>query len=186
MKKSDVVRLIFKNKIPVEPRQEKGLAFAPTNIALCKYWGKRDPDLNLPMSFLQTTPQSTVTFEKILTGQGTANLYRYFYKDECITPEEVGKKMREGQADEVLKTFAWYAGLFIGTVQLTFMPEGGIWITGGVTINHLDVFDHPEFRKGIDASPAYLQQRNEYPLGILRNHELALIGSGYYAAKRLL
>ncbi len=33
-----------------EPQQEKGLAFCPTNIALCKYWGKRDSELNLPMT----------------------------------------------------------------------------------------------------------------------------------------
>jgi diphosphomevalonate decarboxylase len=26
------------------------MAFAPTNIALCKYWGKRDLELNLPMT----------------------------------------------------------------------------------------------------------------------------------------
>ncbi len=28
----------------------RGAAFAPANIALCKYWGKRDPDLNLPVN----------------------------------------------------------------------------------------------------------------------------------------
>ncbi len=33
-----------------QPQREKGLAFAPTNIALCKYWGKRDSELNLPMT----------------------------------------------------------------------------------------------------------------------------------------
>ncbi|MBV9576805.1 MAG: hypothetical protein JO149_09300, partial [Gammaproteobacteria bacterium] len=33
-----------------EPQREKGLAFAPTNIALCKYWGKRDIELNLPVT----------------------------------------------------------------------------------------------------------------------------------------
>jgi glucokinase len=71
-------------------------------------------------------------------------------------------------------------------MQLTFMPEGGVWITGGVAINHLDVFDCPGFIAGIHASPAYLAQREEYPLGVLKNHEHALIGSGYYAAKRLL
>ena len=27
-----------------------GKAFAPANIALCKYWGKRDRDLNLPVN----------------------------------------------------------------------------------------------------------------------------------------
>ena len=25
-------------------------AFAPSNIALCKYWGKRDAELNLPIN----------------------------------------------------------------------------------------------------------------------------------------
>ena len=32
------------------PRQTQARAFAPTNIALCKYWGKRDQQLNLPMN----------------------------------------------------------------------------------------------------------------------------------------
>lgn len=55
MKKLDVVQAIFRNHevrgdtLSV-PRHEKGLAFAPTNIALCKYWGKRDLELNLPLT----------------------------------------------------------------------------------------------------------------------------------------
>ena len=28
----------------------RGEAFAPANIALCKYWGKRDAELNLPVN----------------------------------------------------------------------------------------------------------------------------------------
>jgi diphosphomevalonate decarboxylase len=32
---------------PMAPRAG-GRAFAPANIALCKYWGKRDEELNLP------------------------------------------------------------------------------------------------------------------------------------------
>jgi diphosphomevalonate decarboxylase len=31
-------------------QQEKGVVYAPANIALCKYWGKRDSTLNLPMT----------------------------------------------------------------------------------------------------------------------------------------
>lgn len=50
MKKYDVVERIFHRKLPENPIQEKGLAFAPTNVALCKYWGKRDPELNLPVT----------------------------------------------------------------------------------------------------------------------------------------
>lgn len=50
MKKSDVAKAIFHQHIPQNPAREKGLAFAPTNIALCKYWGKRDDELNLPVT----------------------------------------------------------------------------------------------------------------------------------------
>ncbi len=50
MQKTEVVKAIFKQKLPVAAAREKGLAFAPTNIALCKYWGKRDIELNLPVT----------------------------------------------------------------------------------------------------------------------------------------
>jgi diphosphomevalonate decarboxylase len=50
VKKSDVVKMIFHKGLITTTQREKGLAFAPTNIALCKYWGKRDLELNLPMT----------------------------------------------------------------------------------------------------------------------------------------
>jgi len=67
VKKSDVVRMIFHPATSLAgpgseqieqaktdtlwiPKRATGLAFAPTNIALCKYWGKRDTELNLPVT----------------------------------------------------------------------------------------------------------------------------------------
>jgi diphosphomevalonate decarboxylase len=63
VKKSDVVATIFRQApsattdfyhasqfVPGNIKKEKGIAFAPTNIALCKYWGKRDTELNLPVT----------------------------------------------------------------------------------------------------------------------------------------
>jgi len=48
MKKSDVVQHILRtcSTSPIE----KAHAFAPSNIALCKYWGKRNTELNLPIT----------------------------------------------------------------------------------------------------------------------------------------
>ncbi|MDB6096714.1 MAG: Diphosphomevalonate decarboxylase [Francisellaceae bacterium] len=45
----DIVELFLqtKNKMPIK---DYGEAFAPANIALCKYWGKRESALNLPMT----------------------------------------------------------------------------------------------------------------------------------------
>ncbi|EKD70253.1 MAG: hypothetical protein ACD_46C00585G0002 [uncultured bacterium] len=47
VKKIDVVRYFLQGRHQ-QPQRESGLAFSPTNIALCKYWGKRDIELNLP------------------------------------------------------------------------------------------------------------------------------------------
>ncbi len=50
MTKFDVVRAILGARWNKSPRHTVAKAFAPANIALCKYWGKRDQDLNLPMT----------------------------------------------------------------------------------------------------------------------------------------
>jgi diphosphomevalonate decarboxylase len=46
--KIDIVDEILKDR-PSRLRAA-GSAYAPSNIALCKYWGKRDDDLNLPVT----------------------------------------------------------------------------------------------------------------------------------------
>lgn len=48
MKKSDVVHQLLADRTRA-PRGT-GSAFAPANIALCKYWGKRNTELNLPVT----------------------------------------------------------------------------------------------------------------------------------------
>lgn len=52
VKKADVVQQMLRGAqdVPVTERRETGVAYAPTNIALCKYWGKRDTELNLPVT----------------------------------------------------------------------------------------------------------------------------------------
>jgi diphosphomevalonate decarboxylase len=53
VKKADVVQKILQSATDTSQavaRREQGVAYAPTNIALCKYWGKRDTELNLPVT----------------------------------------------------------------------------------------------------------------------------------------
>lgn len=48
VKKSEIVQKILHGGS--HARRDQGMAYAPTNIALCKYWGKRDNELNLPVT----------------------------------------------------------------------------------------------------------------------------------------
>lgn len=52
VKKTEVVQQILRNArtVTADARREQGIGYAPTNIALCKYWGKRDTELNLPVT----------------------------------------------------------------------------------------------------------------------------------------
>ena len=129
----------------------------------------------------------SVTFEKILSGRGLSRLHHFLYPSEgYLSPEAVGKKLHAGESPEVLSLFAFYLGLLVGSLELIFMPAGGIWIAGGVALHHLNAFDHPSFKAGIEASPAYREERAAYPLGIMLNPQHALIGGGFYAVKRLM
>lgn len=50
VKKADVVQKVLHQRTILSNRREQGVGYAPTNIALCKYWGKRDTELNLPVT----------------------------------------------------------------------------------------------------------------------------------------
>jgi glucokinase len=126
-----------------------------------------------------------ITFEAILTGQGTRRLHQFLTGEANLSPEALGEQLRNGWHQPTLKLFAWYLGLFVGTVQLIFMPSGGIWITGGVVLRHLESVDQPEFLLGIQASPAYATERAQFPLGVLANSDHAFYGGAYYALRSL-
>lgn len=49
MDKAAVVQKMLKD-YSKEPQNNQGTFFAPSNIALCKYWGKRNAELNLPVT----------------------------------------------------------------------------------------------------------------------------------------
>ncbi len=70
MKKQHVVDLILKTTR--SDLKNAGSAFAPINIALCKYWGKRDTELNLPVTpslSVSLQPLGTTTHITIAGGQ---------------------------------------------------------------------------------------------------------------------
>jgi diphosphomevalonate decarboxylase len=72
MKAIAAVKQILGNLYSSLPQHKIGSAFAPVNIALCKYWGKRDIELNLPItsSFSVALPElGTRTSISILHGE---------------------------------------------------------------------------------------------------------------------
>lgn len=85
MKKSDVVARILEKAKQQEPR-EAGISYAPTNIALCKYWGKRDEAINLPMT-------SSLSVALPSKGAGTHITWREDVRDRIsVNGEMISQK----------------------------------------------------------------------------------------------
>lgn len=73
MNKQQAVDRILEQK-KNNPTKKSGKAFAPSNIALCKYWGKRDTELNLPNNSslsISLGDKGTTTDIKINASQDT-------------------------------------------------------------------------------------------------------------------
>ncbi|MCD8499701.1 MAG: glucokinase [Gammaproteobacteria bacterium] len=132
-------------------------------------------------------PQGNVlTFEQVLSGRGVARIHHFLTGHRQMTPEEISHTMTQGKNMETMKMLAWYLGLFISTVQLMFMPSGGIWFTGGVILKNMGVCDQAELFEGIYSCPAYQKEREKFPLHVMVGPEYALMGCAYYASRRLI
>lgn len=83
MDKLNIVKKIIGNL--EQPCCAEGYAFAPTNIAICKYWGKRDEELNLPVtSSLSLTLKGSGAFTRI---KHTTRQDRYYVNGEKIASD---------------------------------------------------------------------------------------------------
>ncbi len=143
------------------------------------------------MSYLNVNPELArhegVTFEKILSGKGLSRLHQFLTNGAaCIAPEVIGEKANDPTYSETWRYFAWYLGLFVGTMQLMFMPNGGIWLGGGVIQKNSHLFELNEFYEGIHATPAYLQDRNLFPIYAFTGVEHFHYGAAFYAKYRML
>lgn len=127
-----------------------------------------------------------LTYEKILSGKGLSRIHHFLTGNANCEPENISDGIAQGIHDETLDMIAWYLGLFVGTVQLMFMPSGGIWISGGVVQKNMDIFEHDAFMKGINASPAYKKDRELFPLRVMCGPDCTLLGCAYYASRRML
>jgi glucokinase len=78
-----------------------------------------------------------VSYERILSGPGLVNLYHFFAADghETVTPAWVNEASEKGTDPAASKAMILYArifGAFAGNIALSYRPQAGIYLTGGV------------------------------------------------------
>jgi glucokinase len=77
-----------------------------------------------------------VSYERLLSGQGLQNLYRFTSGEHGsdIEPHQISAKAEQGNEDaqRALQLFVRIYGAYIANLALMFKPRGGVYITGGI------------------------------------------------------
>ena len=77
-----------------------------------------------------------VSYERLLSGQGLVNLYRFTSGDRenNTEPQQVSAEAEAGNeaAQRALQLFVRIYGAYISNLAVMFKPRGGIYITGGI------------------------------------------------------
>jgi glucokinase len=77
-----------------------------------------------------------VSYERLLSGLGLTNLYRFTSgdRDSDIEPHQVSAAADAGDeaAQRALQLFVRIYGAYISNLAVMFKPRGGIYITGGI------------------------------------------------------
>lgn len=93
MKKSDVISAILGERKSLLPRNLSSEAYAPSNIALCKYWGKRDQELNLPITSSFSVSLATKGTTTQLSINSGANDLAYLNDQQIDWVTPFGKRL---------------------------------------------------------------------------------------------
>jgi diphosphomevalonate decarboxylase len=115
--KEQIIAEILSGK-STDVQQEKGAVYAPANIALCKYWGKRDSILNLPM-----TPSLSIS----LAQKGSHFAFE-------VVNEKTDRLHLNGQAVEEQHDFYHRLFSFINLFRSHAQPRLNIHITSTIPI----------------------------------------------------
>ncbi|MCK5917903.1 MAG: glucokinase [Cocleimonas sp.] len=160
--------------------------FAPTN----------DQQIDL-LTFLQQQ-YSHVSYERILSGSGLVQLYRFLNPDDQRTENTDTVLMTQiihhlatdttaqwhHQANSAIDLFVEIYGAYIGNLALLYKPAGGIYIAGGIATHILpwmqgEKFIHHYLQKG---RMRHLAEQTA--LYLVTNTRLGLQGALYFALER--
>ncbi|MEI8055230.1 MAG: glucokinase [bacterium] len=171
----------------LHPTEGGHIDFAPaddTQLALLKYLRKK---------------YHRVSFERVLSGAGLANIY-YFVRDSKIFGEEENPELylliksdsnvdmaaivaeyaikhKDIMAMRALDIFMRIYGAAVGNLALTTLPFGGLYVVGGIALKLLTQIKRDGFLEAFADKGRVSALLNDIPLHIVLNEDIGLQGA---------
>lgn len=126
-----------------------------------------------------------VSYERVLSGPGLANLYRAL---ACVTGREATAQApaaitsaalehHDALARDTLDMFCALLGAFAGNLALTFGARGGVFLAGGIVPRIRDVLGRSAFRERFEAKGRFRTYLRAIPTRVVLAADLGLLGA---------
>jgi glucokinase len=143
-----------------------------------------------------------VSWERVLSGPGLANLYRFMVAEAGETEPEwfleadragdpvpaVSEAALEGRCEisvRTLELFARFYGEEAGDLALKVMATGGVWVGGGIAPRILPFLEDGAFMAGFLAKGRMQPLLESMPVKVILDDRTALLGAAAFAATQI-
>lgn len=151
-------------------------------------------DLEMELLRFLLTEYGHASWERVLSGQGLFNVYRFFrdtgrfeepeWLAESIRQEDpaasIAQCALEGTApicEHSLELFVSLYGAEAGNLALKMMAVGGVYIAGGIAPKILDWLKRPSFRRAFVAKGRMRRLLEAIPVQVVVSDQVALLGA---------
>lgn len=159
----------------------------------------RDPREMQLLRFL-LREHGRVDWERILSGPGLHNLYRFVTEEEGIAPSAaVVERLTAGQdagavigeagvsgacpaCAAAVELFASLYGAQAGNFALTALALNGVYIGGAMAVHLLPKLSDGAFLRAFQAKEPFVELMSSIPVAVITNPQVNLIGAGRVAA----
>jgi glucokinase len=134
-----------------------------------------------------------VSYERILSGHGLSDLYRFFIekgvgeKDDSLREGDVSRAIIDKALHRAciacvcaLEKFAFIYGSEGGNLALKFLSCGGIYIAGGIAPKIIRFLEQ-EWMRGFTAKGRFEKFLQNIPVKVIMSDRAALLGAAFYA-----
>jgi glucokinase len=132
--------------------------------------------------------------ERVLSGPGLVNIWRYVYPHECAAtkgadpselPSLISQSALGGRCPEcrrVLEMFVSVYGAAAGNLGLSALATGGVFLGGGIAPRILKALEWPIFLEAFRSKAPLERLMGRIPVKVILNAGAGLIGAATFAA----
>jgi len=154
----------------------------------------RDEEQQQLLQFLQRE-LPRVSCERLISGNGLVNIYRYLLdrdnsNDETLLAQPdpaaaIGKHAGDNDplATEAVRLFCRLYGAFTGDMALNILPEGGIYIAGGIAPKLLEFLQDGSFMEAYLDKGRMSELVRRFPVRVITTPRSGLLGAAHFAAR---